>query len=713
MMDDDVLLRHLQSNEDDASEYADVIGQARVESAREYYRDAYEGDDELEGWSTLVTSEVQDTVEWTLPELLDVFTTSDQAVVFEPTSIEDVAGAQQATDACNYVFYKQNNGFLVLYTAFKDALIADNGAIHWYMDNQQVRDVQDLQGATLEMLALAEQDGYTIERVVPVSEIEGQPIVNARVSKLKNKKAIKVEAFPISELLVKRGWGTPDLQDCPYVARVTEVTLSDLKRMGFNDVTAEELGASDEVNGGTIEDEYRDQMREGMRRNDQADAEDESLTTGWLRIEYVLVDYDGDGIAERRVIHRLGKRILANEETDHVQIATASPIINTHQWDGMGIARVVSDIQRVSTDLNRAAINSANLSVNPRKTVLTNANGDPLVDMDDLLDFRVGGIVRQSQPNALSVEAVPFNATQMLPMLAHIEQMAERRTGVSKRQQGLDSNALRQDRTAAEVMMTANAAKQRVKLVARIFAETLLKPVFLGIFKLLTSGEMEAIAFRLRGQFVRYDPNEWRDQYDMTVNVGLGTGDKQQQISFFNSLMQMQMGLAQSPFGGLMIDPMKVYNTVAKIVELGGQKNVNDFIGNPEGKQMPQQPPPPQAMLEQAKLQQAMQLKQMDMQADAQKFQAQHMLNMQAKKMEADAKRLELEMQLQLQSENDRRDAEREMMKASYEAQLEAQRIEIERQKLELKKYEVDTGAQTQLAVASMRNQSAHQNAQI
>lgn len=700
-MTDDTLLKHLQINEDDAAQYVDTVGIQRLASMREYYREPYPGDDALEGWSSIVTSEVQDTVEWILPELLDVFTTSDQAVVFEPSGQEDVEGAAQATDACNYVFYKQNNGFLCLYTAFKDALISQNCAVMWWKAREEVRDVQTLQGATPEMLAMVEADGYKIEKATPIMGA-ALPMYNAQVSRLIPKNKVCVTAFPPEELVIKRNWPTPLLEDCPYVARVMQVTLSDLRKMGYTKVTAADLAASDNQQGDDLEEDYREERVGGwyQENGDETDAEDESLTTGWLRIEYVLVDYDGDGIAERRVIYRLADKILSNEETDHVQIATTSPMINPHRWDGLSIAEVVSDIQRLKTDLTRAMVNGANLAVNPRKTVLTDLNGAPYVDIDDLLDYRVGGIIRQTRPDALSVEQTPFNASAVLPVLAYVDDMAEKRTGVSKQQQGLDSNALRNDRTAAEVMMTANAAKQRVKLIARIFAETLVKPVFLGILKLLTSGDMEALSFRLRGKFVQYDPNEWRDQYDMTVNVGLGTGDKPQQIAFFQSLMQMQLNLAQTPYGQLMIDPQKVYNTVAKIVELGGQKNVNDFVTNPDGRPIQPPGPPPQLALEQAKMQQAMQMKQLDMQADAQKFQAQYQLDMQKLQLQAEAKQRETQMQLELQAENDRRDAEREAMKATYEAQLEKQRLELEA-------YKINTDNQTRITVAQIAKMDA------
>ena len=367
-MTGDTLLKHLQSNEDDAAQYVEAIGASRLASMREYYREPYPGDSELDGWSQIVTSEVQDTVEWILPELLDVFTTSDEAVVFEPSKQEDVAGAEQATDACNYVFYKQNNGFLTLYTAFKDALISQNCAVMWRLVTDQVRDVQEVQGAPAEVLAMLEDRGYEIEAASPIMGAP-VPLFNAKVAKTVDKKRVCVEAFPPEQLIVKRGWTSPLLADCPYVARVMPVTLSDLKQMGFKNVQAAELRASEDAMRGDSAWDYRTERTEGgfAPGEDTTDTEDDSLASGWLRIEYVLVDFDGDGVAERRIVYRLADRILSNEETDQVQIATASPILNPHRWDGMSMAEVVSDIMRIKSDLTRAMINGANLAVNPRK----------------------------------------------------------------------------------------------------------------------------------------------------------------------------------------------------------------------------------------------------------------------------------------------------------------------------------------------------------
>lgn len=702
-MTDDALLKHLQSNEDDAAQYVGQVGEQRLASMREYYREPYPGDAELDGWSQIVTSEVQDTVEWILPELLDVFTSSDQAVSFEPVTQEDVAGAAQATDACNYVFYKQNNGFLTLYTAFKDALISQNCAVMWRTVTETVRDVQEVQGAPVEALAMLEEQGFEIEQASPVMGA-AVPLFNAKVAKMVDKKKVCVEAFPPEQMIIKRGWTSPLLHDCPYVARVMPVTLSELKQMGYTTCTASDLRASQDVFSESNTEEYRLTRTDGSytHEDDNVDSEDDSLATGYLRIEYVLVDFDGDGVAERRLIYRLEGKILSNEEADHVQIATTSPVLNPHRWDGMSIAEAVADIQRLKTDLTRSVVNAANLSNNPRKTVLTDSNGSPYANIDDLLDFRIGGIVRQSRADALGMEPVPFNGQAMLPVLAYVDEMAEKRTGVSKQQQGLDANALRTDRTAAEVMMTANAAKQRVKLIARIFAETLVKPVFQGILKLLTAGEMEPLSFRLRGEFVRYDPNEWRDQYDMTTNVGLGTGDKQQQIAFFQNLMQTQMGLAQSPFGQLMIQPQNIYNTVAKMVELGGQKNVGDFIGDPQGRPLQPPGPPPQLAMEQAKLQQQMQTKQMELQQKAQSDEMD-------RRMQAELEMIRQQAQQQTDANRQEMEARMHRMKLDQQAQLDALQAQYADQRhmreMEFQRWKAELDASVKVTTANMARQ--------
>ncbi len=685
-MTEDTLLNLLQRYEDEASEYTfGALRTSRERAYKDYFQQPY-GNEE-EGWSQLVTSDVQDTVEWILPSLLDQFVSTGKVVEFEPSRAADSQGAEQATDTCNHVFMKQNNGFLILYAAFKDALIAKNCAIHWWKQEYTQVEKNNLRGVPLEAIVMAEQAGWERPKDDEIELIEQDPIIdpmtgvaltpeplyNALMTRQVQKKRIKVEVFEPERLHIQRYWTSPMLDDCPYVCREIAVTLSDLREMGFK-VDPEDLAASDR-DGSSLDDlARRTRMDEPGQyyldsRTGEVETDDKSQTTGWLRIEWVLADRDGDGIAERLEVYRLSDKVLSVEECSQVPIATGSPILVPHQWDGMSVAETVADLQRLRTDIMRQTVNNAILANNPRTTVLTDTNGAPYANVDDLLDGRPGGILRQTRMDALGINVTPFVGNQMFTMMEYIDQMREQRTGVTKQQQGLDPNSLRTDRTAREVMLTANAAQQRVKLIARIFAETMVKPIFKGILRLLTEGDMDRIAYRLRDSFVEYDPNTWLDEYDMTVNVGLGTGDRDNQMQMLQATFQTQMGLMQTPVGHKMVTPQQIYNTQAKMLDISGCKNVGDYYTDPGPG--PLQMPPPQPPYQ-------VQIKQMELQAEAQRMQAEAMQDQQKFQAEAQLKQREVQLQFEKEQQNDQRDAEIKLWEAQSKERLELAKLQTQ-----------------------------------
>jgi hypothetical protein len=675
-LDDETLLSILQEKEDDAGHYVyGTLSTERDALKREYYRKPY-GNEE-DGWSQIVASDTQDTVEWILPALLKTFSSTDKAVSFEPSRQSDVAGADQATEACNYVFYKQNNGFLILYTAFKDALMVRNSATMWRKETQEVVETTPFKQATAEMLAMLLQEPDTeIQESMQEQAFDemGNPVIvyTGRLKKIVKRTIVKVESFNPDDLLIAADWTSPLLEDCPYVARLMKVTHTELKMMGLK-CTPEELRSSD---GNAVRNTINQATGQEQEDNDQS--EDDSMAEGWLRMEWVLIDADGDGIAERMCIYRLKDRILKKEEVSHVPIATWSPILNTHQWDGMAMSDIVSDLQKLHTELLRQTVNSAVLANNPRTKVLTDSNGSPYANIDDLLDSRAGGVLRQSRQDAITEQVTPFVAGATMPLLEYVQSMRENRTGVSRTSMGLNPDSL--NNTATGRQIDQSAAMQRIELIARIAAECLVKPIFKGILKLLTDGGMEKMAFRLRDEFVEYDPNEWRDSYDMTINVGLGTGDKQQQGVTLMAIMQMQQqGLALG-----MVEPKHLYHSASKFIENAGFKDIQNFLQDPSKTPPKPTPPPVEVQVAQMKVQADGQKHQAEQQADIQKFQAETAMTREVEQIKADAKLQEIRANLELQAANDQRDAEREAMKAQLSAQAEAQRLEFERWKAEL-----------------------------
>jgi hypothetical protein len=243
---------------------------------------------------------------------------------------------------------------------------------------------------------------------------------------------------------------------------------------------------------------------------------------------------------------------------------------------------------------------------------------------------------------------------------------------------GMNPDSLNNTATGRQIDMSASM--QRIELIARIIAETLVKPIFQGILKVLTDGGMQKLAFRLRDKFVEYDPNEWRDQYDMTINVGLGTGDTQAKAQQLMAVYQMQ----QAGMGMGLATPQHIYHTMSKIIENSGFKDVQNFVQDPKNTPPQPQQPPLEIQIAQMKAQADGQKFQAEQQADIQKFQAETQMTREVEQIKADAKLQEIRANLELQAANDQRDADREQNKAMVDAQLETQRLEFEKWKAEL-----------------------------
>jgi hypothetical protein len=214
----------------------------------------------------------------------------------------------------------------------------------------------------------------------------------------------------------------------------------------------------------------------------------------------------------------------------------------------------------------------------------------------------------------------------------------------------------------------------------------LVAPTFRGIFKTLSDYCLENLSFKLHGQYVQMDPQEWRDQYNTTINVGIGTGDQVQQAMMLQNITQAQFALMQSPFGYL-VQPQNIHASLTRQAENAGFKNPGEFYSDPKTVQPPPPQPDPKTALEQMKLQAEAQKFQAEMQMDAHKFKAEAQMRMQvdASKQEYEArqKQMEIEQQAQL-----------ELIKAQA-----TERVRLE--ELALEKWKAELDAEVKLTIAN------------
>ena len=645
-----------------SSEITDALNHFDSEYSQERIRamDFYLGEpfgNEVEGRSSVIATEVADTVETIMPNLMRVFTANDKYVRFNARTAEDVEKADQISDYVNYVINHDNEGYKILYNWFKDALLFRLGVVKYFWEEEDKvteEEYRDLSEDELALL-LSNPDIEVVEQIETVVESyiddneEVQPLVSTydlsvRVTEKEGK--IKVVNVPPEEFLVNRR--ATSLEDAYFVCHRTTMTVSDLVAMGYDrDEVEAYAGVSD-----LDVDEERTNRFEDLEAVTGTDAADPTLREVVYYEAIMKVDYDGDGIAERRRICAIGdggRHILHNEPFDHVPFAVVTPILMPHRLIGRSVYDMTQDLQVIKSTLLRQYLDSVYSSTLPRMGVV-----EGMVNIDDVLDGTAGGVIRMRQAGMVQpITGTPVGG-EVRPLMDYLDTVKEQRTGMSKAAQGLDANAL-QSTTASAISATVRGAQVKLESYARNFAEVGVKDLFKGILHLVTKHNNKPRIVRLRNNFVPIDPREWTSEFDVVVQVGLGTADDEQKIAFLTQIAQkqeqilMQMG-PQNP-----IVSMEQYvNTLRSIAEIGGFKDSDQFFNSPEQIQMMQQ----QMAQQQPGADPKMQQMQMEMQLKREKMQMEIELEREKMMAEIELRRQELEAEAQLRAIKAATDAE-------------------------------------------------------
>jgi hypothetical protein len=657
-MDEGKLKSILENEIDNAIGYLDTeTTEARTQALEYYLRQPY--GNEVEGRSQIVTGEVAEAIDGALPQLIRVFTQSDDIVRFEPKGPGDEEGAKQATDYCNWVFYAQNPGFSILHNWFKDALLQKNGVVKAYWDVKEDVTKEEYRGLTDDELMLLMADGsreIVAQDTTVVEEVgpDGQPIVmqssDVIVAKRTQHGAVKVENVPPEEFLISKR--ARNIADSPFVAHRKLVPRSDLIAMGFDPEIVENLPSYNDLS-------FTDERLARYSRGEQPD-EEASLDKSMQEIEiyeaYLRTDFDGDGIAELRQVFYAGSDILSNVETDYNPFHSLCPIPIPHKFFGESLADRSMDIQLIKSTVVRQMLDNLYLSNNARVGAV-----EGQVNLDDLLSVTPGGIVRMKRPDAVVPMAVPSVIAQAFPMLQYLDDAQSKRTGISDMQQGLNPDVL-QNVTAAAVAASTAAAGGKLELIARIFAETGVKSLFQGILQLLCKYQDKPTLMRMRGKYIPVDPREWSNQYDVDISVGLGTGSKAEQMTMLQMVLAKQEAILQQ-FGPAnpLVSVGQYRGTLGRFIEAAGFTDSAEFFKEvtPEIEQQLAQPKQPQpdpttaALIQQsqAQIQIAQQKAQSDIQAAQQKAMAEIQLQREKAQAEIMIQREKSQAQLELKQQ--------------------------------------------------------------
>ena len=598
----------------------------------------YDGEVDLgyeKGRSKVVATKVRDTVRAVKPSLMRIFLSTAKPVEYVPNGPEDVAMAEQATEFMHHEFTRLN-GYRVMNDAFQDALVKKQGIVKAYWmtyPEAEIYTFSDLSDDEYTYL-LDDDDVTVIEHSVEVSiemdemgvEME-MPIHSVKLSRQKEKGELCIESVPPEEFFVSRD--ARDFSDAYVVAHRTDMRAGDLIAMGYDPEVVLNL---DNFESGSDVTEAEAFERRGydMDASDE-DMQDPSMLNVAVTEAYMRIDVDGTGVP---ILHKLtcggtAYELLDFEPCDELPFAKFEVDPEPHTFYGRSLAEIVMDDQDAATAVLRSILDNVAMTNNPRLGIVEGA-----VNIDDVLNNEIGAIVRMRQPGAVQELSVPFTAGQTLGALTYLDSLVESKTGVSRASMGLDPDAM-QSTTKAAVNATVQAAAGQVEVMVRNLADGM-RDLFGIMLRLMSKNVDEEQMMRMNGSFVPVDPRVWDASFDVTINVGLGTGREEEKIMALNQALQMQTMVYQTygPMNGL-VSMTNIRNTLADQLAISGIRNADRYFApiTPEIEaqmlQMQQQaqeaqgqPADPNAAFlqaEQIKAQVKMQSDQMKMQLDAQK----------------------------------------------------------------------------------------------
>jgi len=573
---DKALLKSVQADITEAEAYQQSIIEPTV---RERYQIYYADKDYyankfpiLSKTSSLVSTDVADTIEWALPSLMKVFTGSDEVITVAGVTEEDDQNAEVMQSLLVYQLQRQNKFFPILYNWMKDSLITGMGIIKCYWERTEgwTPETQKLNAEALQLLA---QTGVEITNVQG-PDMMGDFMVTWN-SPYYIKNSPKIENILVSEFLY-----SPDaknLEDANFVAHRKKVTMSHLRQKEKEGIYAN-VSMVKPDNGPTswLSDQVEDAIGDNytpLNKNNQEKARDEVT----IYECYTKIDFNNDGILEDMIITIAGDVILRAEPNymGRHPFFSISPTKDPHRiWVKRSYAELIGELQDMKVALTRQIVQNIALTNDP-KMILS----EDSINISDYIEGRK--VIRKKPGASMGDVAMSMPVNQLSPQtfqfLEWLEGQKENRTGITRYNQGLDANSL--NKTATGISAILGQSAQRLELIARMFAETGISELFRFMVSLNQKFVDQETVVRLTNKQLRISPDDLNGNFDLVVNAGISISTKESTIM---TLQTMLTALMQTQAAGIpIVTPQNIYNLFKKWIESAGFKNYNDYVTDP------------------------------------------------------------------------------------------------------------------------------------
>ena len=547
-----------------------------------------------QGVSTIVDTSTTETVEAYTAVICDLFLSSSSLARFVPYD-ESPGAYMRAKDASllvNYCLFKQNNGWELLQTWVKSALLWKNGIIRWdYIEDYEYtfEEYEKISQSKLDELLSDENVEIVgelkyendITEADPLNNVEGQAelmYVDVRLKRKIDKSRVKIENIPPENFRISRD--AKSIDEAVFVGIQTDMTRSEIRKYwpevakDLSEDEWNELGHNEQWLGNSRYSEdiaarkfvTGQEYWQGSVSQDLFPLEanrEVTITECWMR-----VDRDGDGIAELKHFIIAGTHILHEEDVDMIPLASLSPIDIPYEFYGLSIADFTRSSTLASTAILRGFVENVYLTNYAPKLADPN-----VVDFSALQNMKPKQIVPTNGNPAAAVQPLPPEtiSTGTGPLLEHLQLIKEQATGMSKAAQGLNDTLYVSGNSEQKLQAVQSASQKRIQHIARRFAETGFKRLCMGVYKTLKMNmNREGLKISMSGVYKSIDVTGLPGDLDCEIFVDLGDNSNASMMQKLGQLGSQVLPTLNQHGQGMVIKPDAPAVLATKLVESMG-----------------------------------------------------------------------------------------------------------------------------------------------
>ena len=560
-----------------------------------------------DGLSAAVDQSVAAMVEAVVSQMMPGFDL-DEVAVFDARGAADVDQARLESRVCNMYLQDKNRGYATIQEALRNALLLRNGILKvWTEEEVQVttRHYEAINSLELEMAMLKDAPVQEVEIVGEPTLNGGDDSIDISIKKTTWFRRLSVDSVDTTEFIVPKNYWDIDLSGSPMVGERYFLTASDLRGLGISQKQIDKLGTGEtaQTSSRGTGTGINPRNRGSDNTNEQNNHGDKSMSLYECFEMYIKIDFDGDGVAERRrflyVGGVTGGTVLKNEPWPSQPYASGTPFLQPQRWLGMSLYDKLREIENMKTDALRQY--SDNLAYANNAEVLA---VDGAVVMEDLKARRPGGINRVDDINAVRELVVRSNGQESQSFLNYMDQVRSEMGGASLDLQNAQLQ-LAGD-TAHGVERQYTSKEQLAQLMTRTLAETLIRQTMLLIHEELRRQFPERAEINLGNQFISYAPGDWPVRDELTIVAGMTVSERRDRRAALEGVLMQQEKLFGAGMGaGILSDMQTYHSSLIDWTSAGGLRNPRRYWIDPRSDQSIEAQQTAQTQKQQASEQQA------------------------------------------------------------------------------------------------------------